>query len=299
MKIGVALAQEDWPKVRTWSLAEIVDFGVRAERAGFDSLWTNDHYFLELRGEPRRIGFPEPFALLSHLAARTERVELGTNVIGAPFRSPGQLARSAKTLAELSGGRFILGLGAGWHEPELESIGLPTDHLVSRFEEYLEALLALLRDGRVDYDGRYVRLRGAEVALDVSPPVWIGASKPRMLELTARHAAGWNAAASAEQFPELLAELRAAEAAAGRPEGSLAVSAGASALLVPRDEAERLFAERAPLRPPAVGLDELRTVVDRFREQGCDHLILHFSGHIWSCYDVGQLELAAEALGLG
>src|SRR4051794_8924523 len=173
MKIGVALPRSDWPDGRVWSFQEIVDYALRAEAAGYDSVWTNDHYFLEYAG-PRRPGGPEPMVLLSYLAGKTSRVELGTMVLCALFRDPGQLAREARALADLSDGRLILGIGAGWHGAELEAFGLPTDYLYSRFEEYVDALLPLLAGERVDHDGRYQTLRGAEVFGSAAPPVWIG-----------------------------------------------------------------------------------------------------------------------------
>jgi alkanesulfonate monooxygenase SsuD/methylene tetrahydromethanopterin reductase-like flavin-dependent oxidoreductase (luciferase family) len=300
MKLGVALAQTDWPdQASTWSFSEMAEYGTRAERAGFDSAWCNDHFFLQFGDGPRRLALPDPMVLLSYLAGRTERLELGTLVVGAPFRSVAQLAREARTLHDVSGGRFILGLGAGWHTPELEAVGAPTSYLVSRFEEYVEALVALLRGGPVDYDGRYVRLRGAEVSGHGSPPIWIGGSGARVLALAARLADGCNLAAPFERFGELLAEIRRGEAAAGRPEGSVTPSGGASVLLVDEQEGERLLREHPPQRGSvAVGVDGLRRVVEEYRAAGCEHLILHFSGAIWSSYGPEQLDLASEALAL-
>jgi alkanesulfonate monooxygenase SsuD/methylene tetrahydromethanopterin reductase-like flavin-dependent oxidoreductase (luciferase family) len=298
VKIGIGLAQSSWPDVETtWSFAQIAEYGVRAETVGFDSLWTNDHFFFDLPGRAR-LGGPEPMTMLAYLAGRTERVQLGTLVACGPFRSPGQLAREAKTLAELSGGRFILGLGAGWHQPEFDAFDIPFDHRVARFEEYLEAVIALLGDEPVDYDGRYVKLRRAEIAGRAAPPIWIGTAGPRMLALTGKHANGWNLAGPWETFSERLATVRQAEAAAGRPQGSVVASAGASALLVDDGEAERLLAGYQPMGHVAVGVEGLRALVEDHRQKGCDHLILHFSGGIWSSYGVEQLDLAAEALRL-
>lgn len=233
IKIGVALAQQSWPSGDPWPLERIVEYGLRAERLGFDSLWTNDHAFLEDTGSRRLLG-GEPLVLLSYLAGRTSSVALGTLVICSRFRAPGQLAREARTLAELSGGRFILGVGAGWHVPELEAFGIPVDHAHSRFREYVEALLPLLRGERTNYEGRYVRLAGAQVPGSAAPPVWLAASGPRALELAGRLADGWNGAG--RDPDELLAGLRRAEADAGRAPGAVVASAGVSALLVPADE---------------------------------------------------------------
>jgi alkanesulfonate monooxygenase SsuD/methylene tetrahydromethanopterin reductase-like flavin-dependent oxidoreductase (luciferase family) len=299
MKIGVAIPHRDWPDAsREWSYAEMAEYGVRAEEVGFDSLWASDHFFLEL-GAPRLSGGPEPLILLSYLAGLTQRVELGTLVLCAAFRSPGQLVREAKTLHAVSGGRFILGLGAGWHEPEFAAFDIPFDHLVSRFEEYVDAVVALLGDRRVDRGGSYVRLRGAEVRGGSVPPIWIASGGPRMLRLTGKHAIGWNPAGPGASFPNLLQILRREEVAAGRPEGSILASSSACALIVAPEEAERLLAEYPPLLGSvAVGPDGLKALVEERRAAGCGHLIVHFSGGIWSSYGPEQLDLAAEALGL-
>lgn len=297
MKIGVVLAQTSWPSGEVWPLERIVDYGVRAERLGFDSLWTNDHAFLEDTGSRRLLG-GEPLVLLSYLAGRTGSVQLGTLVVCARFRGPGQLAREARTLAELSRGRFILGLGAGWHEPELRAFGIPTDHAHSRFEEYVRALLPLLDGQRVDHDGRYFRLAGAQVAGSHTPPLWLAASGPKALRLAATLADGWNGAGPDQA--KLLAALREEEAAAGRPAGTVCASASITALLAPEDEARRRLSEHPPLlgRPPLIGPDRLRAAVEEHRAAGYGHLMLHLSGSPWSSFGEDQLEQAAAALGL-
>jgi alkanesulfonate monooxygenase SsuD/methylene tetrahydromethanopterin reductase-like flavin-dependent oxidoreductase (luciferase family) len=296
MRIGVALPQCDWPGDTPWPLERIIAYGVRAEALGFHSLWTNDHAFLEDTGSRRLLG-GEPLTLLSFLAGRTSTAQLGTLVTCARFRSPGQLAREAMTLAELSGGRFILGLGAGWHEPELRALHIPTDHAHSRFVEYVEALRALLTGEPVDYDGHYVRLTGAQIAGTVAPPLWLAASGPRALALAATVADGWNGAGP--EPDRLLMALRSAEAEAGRPPGSVVASASVTALLAAPAEAERMLAlHPPPFGRPVIGVDGLRAAVESSRRAGYGHLILHLSGFIWSSSGEDHLKLAAEALGL-
>jgi alkanesulfonate monooxygenase SsuD/methylene tetrahydromethanopterin reductase-like flavin-dependent oxidoreductase (luciferase family) len=140
----------------------------------------------------------ECFTLLSALAASTERVTLGPQVACTSFRNPGLLAKIALTLDEISGGRLILGLGAGWHRPEYDAFGYPYDHRVSRFEEALQIIVPLLREGRVDFQGRYYEARDCELHLrgprPQGPPIWIGASRPRMLRLVAQYADAYNTA---------------------------------------------------------------------------------------------------------
>src|SRR5262249_13544353 len=152
---------------------------------GFDSAWVMDHVFLERPGG--RIGGHDPFALLAFAAARTSRVGLGTLVACPAFRTTGQLARESAALADASRGRFVLGLGAGWHRPDFGAFGYPFDHLVGRFEEQRAATRALLAGGRVTGQSRSVRLRDAEVLSTAPPPaIWVAGAGPRMLRLTAR-----------------------------------------------------------------------------------------------------------------
>src|SRR5918997_1174791 len=116
-----------------WS--DLLDLARRAEDLGFDSLWIPDHVLLGRGDESDAIGGWECWSLLAALAAATTRVELGPLVSCAPFRNPALLAKIASTVDEISGGRLVLGLGAGWAESEFRAFGVPFDHRVSRFED--------------------------------------------------------------------------------------------------------------------------------------------------------------------
>ena len=122
-----------------------------AEEVGFDSIWVGDHL---LYREPER-GPWEAWTLLAALAAATERVRLGPLVACTAFHPPGLIAKMAATIAEVSGGRFVLGLGAGWSRDEFAAFGLPYDHRVSRFEEAFTIIRGLLAGERVTLAGRY------------------------------------------------------------------------------------------------------------------------------------------------
>ncbi len=112
------------------------------------------------------------------------------------FRNPAILAKMAATLDAISGGRLILGLGAGWHAPEFEAFGIPFDHRVDRFEEALQIIVPLLHTGQVDFQGRYYRTPNCELRprgpRASGPQILIGAAGPRMLRLAARYADAWN-----------------------------------------------------------------------------------------------------------
>lgn len=201
-----------------------------AESNGFDSIWLADHLLYRKPGEPTR-GIWECWTMLAALAEATQRVEIGTLVLANSFRNPAILAKMATTADEVSHGRLILGVGAGWNEPEYQAFGLPFDHRVDRFEEALQILKPLLREGHVDFAGRYYQARDCD---DVprgprskGPPLMVGAEGPRMLKLAARYADLWNTGYTGK--PETMAEpLRKIEAACrevGRDPATLGVTA--------------------------------------------------------------------------
>ena len=200
--------------------ADLLAFALRAEELGFDSLWVADHVLLGAGG-PNPVGAWECWSLLAALAAATTRVELGPLVCCANYRNPALLAKVAETVDDVSGGRLILGLGAGWHEPEFRAFGFPFDHRASRFEEAIRIVAGLLRDGRVDVDGEFYRARDCELRprgpRPHGPPLLVGTAGPRMLRLTARHADAWNA--EFVNDPAELGPRRDAVDAACRAEG--------------------------------------------------------------------------------
>ncbi len=171
--------------------------GQQAEADGFDSIWLPDHFLYRNPGEPTR-GIWECWTMLAALAEATKRVEIGTLVTCNSFRNPAILAKMATGVDEISHGRLILGLGAGWNEPEYQAFGLPYDHLAGRLEEALKILKPLLREGRVDFQGQYYQASNCEnVPLGPrpgGPPLMIGceSKSPRMLRLTAQYADLWN-----------------------------------------------------------------------------------------------------------
>ena len=123
-----------------------------AEGCGLDSVWIADHLLAEMQDGTVH-GMHDAWTLLSAVAAVTTRVELGPLVLCSSFRDPGVVAKMAATLDEVSDGRLVLGLGAGWHDPEYEAFGFPTEHRVSRFAEALEIIVRLLRGERVSFKG--------------------------------------------------------------------------------------------------------------------------------------------------
>ena len=166
-----------------------------AEGVGFDSLWLGDHLFYDLPGGVTR-GPWEAWTALAALAAATERVELGPLVASTSFHAPAMLAKQAATVDAISGGRLIVGLGAGWNEREYRAFGFPYDHRVSRFEEAFTIIRGLLRGGRVDFDGAYYRVEDCVLdpgpARPGGPPLMLGSASPRMMRIGLPHVDAWN-----------------------------------------------------------------------------------------------------------
>jgi probable F420-dependent oxidoreductase len=222
LPVGESAAGGGWPEIR--------ELAVCAESEGLDSAWVADHFHYQPPdGEIN--GMHESWTLLSAVAAVTERIELAPLVLCSSFRSPGLVAKMAATLDLVSGGRLILGVGAGWHDPEYEAFGFPTDHRVGRFEEWLEIVIRLLRSEQVSYEGRWYQVHDA--VLVPAPkrriPILIAGNKPRMLGLVARHADAWNTAwfgLPDDRLAERLEGLEAALAAEGRDPAELELTVG-------------------------------------------------------------------------
>ena len=192
MKIGIQLPEVE--RVVSWT--ELREMAVTAERIGLDSIWVGDHLLYRDDGRPAR-GPWEAWSTLAALAAVTERVDIGPLVASTSFHNPAMLAKKAATIDEISGGRLILGLGAGWNEAEYAAYGFPFDHRVSRFEEAYTIVRELLATGRSNVHGTYYQLDDAELLprgpREEGPPLMIGSIGERMLRITLPHVASWNA----------------------------------------------------------------------------------------------------------
>ncbi|WP_457100736.1 LLM class flavin-dependent oxidoreductase [Microbacterium sp. P5_E9] len=275
MKIGVMLPAggTDGPRGGSPSWADVRDAALAADLSGLDSVWLADHFFYRAPDGTTH-GMHEAWTLLSAVAAVTERVELGTMVLCASFRDPGLTAKMAGTLDLVSDGRLILGVGAGWHDPEYQAFGLPTDHRVGRFEEWLEIVARLVRGETVTMDGTYFTVDGAVlVPAPVRPiPILVAAFGPRMLDLTARFADQWNTAwygLANETVQQNIGKLRAAVSVAGRPIDAVSVTVGIT--VADRDQP-------AVMEPEAKAISGTITdIAQAFRDyeaMGVDHLII-------------------------
>lgn len=256
---------------RTPRWADILAMAQAGESSGFDAVWVSDHVGF---GDPDGdwSGAWESWTLLSALAAATERVELGTYVLAAPFRNPALLAKMAETLDEVSGGRVILGLGAGWNDVEFTSYGAPFADRFARFEDGLRIITAMLRDGRSSLDGRTIRTHSARLEprgpRPGGLPVMVGATGPRMLRLTAELADHWNGGMrSIDEVPPLLSGLDEACRAVGRDPATLARSVE----VLVRTSATRPDAP-AEEREIAGREDAIAVGLEAYAALGIDHL---------------------------
>lgn len=275
LRIGVQLPEVErdvrWPEYRAMARA--------AEDAGFDSIWVGDH-LLYRDGRPER-GPWDAWTLLSALAAATDSVRLGPLVACAAFHPPGVLARMAANLGEVSGGRFVLGIGAGWNETEFRAFGIPFDHRTSRFEEAFEIVRRLLAGERVTFEGRFHRVEDAVLLPRPArrPALMIGSNGERMLRAALPHVDAWNTwydgyGNHADGFAQLNARITALAVEAGRrPEE---ISRSACVLVVTdRSAGERPISDGvAPLEgSPGAIFDGVRELA----EAGADEAILVLS----------------------
>ncbi|MGK5685468.1 LLM class flavin-dependent oxidoreductase [Actinoplanes sp. URMC 104] len=228
-RVGVQLPEVE--RRMTWP--ELTAMARAAERVGFDSVWVGDHLLYDMPDGSVR-GPWEAWTTLAALAAVTERVELGPLVAATAFHAPAMLAKQAATVDAISGGRLIVGLGAGWNEREFTAFGFPYDHRVSRFDEALTVIRGLLRDGHADFHGRFVDV--TDCRLDPppvrpgGPPLMLGSVGPRMLRLGLPHVDSWNIwwadyGNTPQGFAAVRERVEQAAAAAGRAPGEVAATA--------------------------------------------------------------------------
>ncbi len=276
LAVGVQLPEierrVDWPEIR--------DMAIAAEEGGLDSLWVGDH--LLYRTDEGTTGPWEAWSMLAALAAVTTRIRLGPLVASTSFHAPAMLAKKAATVDEISDGRLILGLGAGWNESEYAAFGFPFDHRVDRFAEAFTIIRTLLRRGAIDFAGEYYTLRDCVLEPPPrpgGPPLMVGSIGPRMLGITLPHVDQWNVwhawfGNTPAGFAALNDDIDAACVDAGREPGDVARTA---AVLWQFPGGEGRIAG-SPGRPGSVPLhgdaEALAGALGEFAAVGADHIQL-------------------------
>lgn len=177
----------NWASIRERALA--------AETVGFDSFVYEDA--LVYKGDAISEGCWDAVSISAALAVSTERIEFGPSVFNMPYRSPAMLVKIADTIDEISGGRFIFGVGAGnTPDSDYEAFGFPTDKRYSRFAEAIEIIHSLRSAEGTDFEGEFYTVKGAERVLtgprSDGPPLNIAAGGPKMLRLAAQYGDAWN-----------------------------------------------------------------------------------------------------------
>jgi probable F420-dependent oxidoreductase len=273
VRVGVQLPEVErevrWP--------EYIAMARAAERVGFDSVWVGDHLLYRGDGRPER-GPWEAWTTLAAIAQATDRVELGPLVACAGFHAPAMLAKQAATVDEISAGRLVLALGAGWNEPEFRAFGFPFDRRASRFEESFDVIRRLVAGERVTFHGAHVRVDDA-VLLPVParrPRLMIGSTGPRVLTAALPHVDAWNTwfdwyGNTPDGFAARVAEIDAVARDVGRDPGEIERSA---CLLVALDAStqERPADPGAPpvMGPPAA----IAEAIDAMGRAGANEVIL-------------------------
>jgi alkanesulfonate monooxygenase SsuD/methylene tetrahydromethanopterin reductase-like flavin-dependent oxidoreductase (luciferase family) len=290
LKIGLLVPQsgigDRWTR---WG--DIQTFAQRAETLGFDSLWFIDHLLIRQDRVARQHGGEAPpelealppvgvwdcWSLLPALAAVTSRVELGQLVTCVGYRNPALLAKMADTVDEISGGRLILGLGAGDYEDEHRSFGVPWEGRVGRLEEALRIMHPLLREGHVDFQGQHYAARECELRprgpRPQGLPFLIGAvaGRPRMLRLTAQYADIWNAwLAFGRSAPDEIPALRAAVDAACEKYGRDPATLARSVTVAVTAPGRRMPQPRA--EPISGTPEEIAEAFLAFQREGVNHI---------------------------
>ena len=277
LEIGLVLpAGESFVDGTTARWVEIRELAIRAEEIGFDTVWIPD----ELLWRPpdgQVNGWWECVAMTGAVAAATSRVKVGTWVLSALHRNPGITAKAVETLDEISGGRFVFGLGSGHAGRQAHAFGLPEDHVHGRFEEAVQIVVPLLRDGRANFKGTFHAAHDLEHR-PVGPrpgriPIMIGAKGPKMLRLAALHADTWSwyveERSDLEEFGPRLSALEAACVEVGRDPATIGRSAGI--LVEPTSFTSTISAPGTPVRGSA---EEIAEAFRGFRTGGFTQLEL-------------------------
>jgi alkanesulfonate monooxygenase SsuD/methylene tetrahydromethanopterin reductase-like flavin-dependent oxidoreductase (luciferase family) len=281
VKIGPLLVlgeNEEVGSVRSY--AELRRLALTAESSGLDTVWVYDHLLYHFEGkEPQ--GVWECWTIWSALAEATSRVELGALVLCTAFRNPAVLAKMAITLDEVSEGRVILGLGAGWNKPEFDAFGLEFERKVDQFEEAVSIIAPLVREGHVDFQGEFHEANDCLMAPAPQRriPILIAAKQPRMMRLTARYADAFNTAwhGHVESIEPRVTALREACEAEGRDPDSIELTVGVNVAFPDLGEVPEGAAD--PQMYLSGSIEEVATGLRAYQERGVHHVMTQITPH--------------------
>ena len=273
LKIGYLLPTLDDPVTgETHRWPELVSLAQRAEEVGFDTIWVSDEFLWDVPSWNGTTGWWECVAMMGALAASTTTASLGTWVLSSLHRNPGLTAMIVETLDEISNGRFIFGFGSGHAGKVSRGFNYPDDKVVSRYEEALQVILPLVREGTADFSGEFQKGEDA-IAAPRGPSngkieVMLAGHGPRNMRLAAQHGDTWSAYVTGSSQPEafagLISGIEEACAKVGRDPASIGKSVG---VFIQPSEVEA---------PPEVGLegvisgsvDQMVDTLGRFAQMG-------------------------------
>lgn len=267
-EVGIVLpAGQLGPERTTHRWTDVRDMALRAESLGFDAVWVPDELLWLPEGKKPQ-GFWDGVSMAGGVAAVTSRIKVGTWVLSALHRNAGILAKTVETLDEISGGRFVFGLGAGHAWPrQAHAFGLPEDKTFARFEEALEVIVPLLREGHADFQGTFHTANDLhQIPQGPRPnqiPIMLGVLGPRGQRLAAKYADIWSCYAEKRsdmvEFGPRIAELEAACAGVGRDPKTIGRSAGVDVKpLEPEPGADGAYVAGSPEQMA----DQIRAVRD-------------------------------------
>jgi probable F420-dependent oxidoreductase len=290
MQFGIALPNFG----RLGTRQALVEIACAAEDLGYASVWTTDHVMMA-RGQDEPYGsILEAFVALSWAAAVTERVQLGTSVIVVPLRQPVLLAKQAATLDYLSGGRLILGVGAGWNEREFGFLGMPFDNRGRRFNEAIRAMRELWTAADPSFEGEFVQFKdvlfGPKPAQPGGPPIWLGGSTPAALRRAARLCDGWQPVGATPE--QVAAGLRTIREQAGQRQivGSVRLRTAVGRTLPEQRGANgQVHASLSGSR------DDILHTLDGYTQAGVEHILVGFATQVLSEF-LDQLRLFADQI---
>lgn len=270
-----------WPAA-VQPFADVLRIARHAADTGWDGVWIADHFMPSDPGPfPPQTPVLEAGSTVAALAAAVPRIRLGSLVFGNTYRHPAVLANIAATVDQVSGGRFTLGMGAGWQENEHRQYGIPLPPVGERIDRFAEALLvvrSLLTQPRTTFAGQHYQL--ADALCEPKPvqtplPLLVGASgEQRMLPLVARYADQWNCWGLPDLIKHKSTVLDRHCASQGRDPAQ--ISRTAQAVIVPAKDAASAEQRLAEIRMPAFGgpPQRLLDVVGQYAEIGLDELIV-------------------------
>jgi alkanesulfonate monooxygenase SsuD/methylene tetrahydromethanopterin reductase-like flavin-dependent oxidoreductase (luciferase family) len=258
----------------------LIEQGLGMVKGTFDSAWFVDH----LQFDDRDV--LEGWTAITYMAARHPEFQFGNAVLCQSFRNPGLVAKMGATLQFMSGGRFILGLGAGWKEDEYEAYGYDfpgAGARVEQLDEYVQIIKALWTEERATFEGKHYRVKDAycEPKPQPMPTIMIGAHKAKMLELTAREADWWNVSwTPLDEYKVMVKECERACVKAGRDPATLRRTWFGGCMCAPNEaELKKLLGERPPQHGAIAGTtQQVIEQMQGFVEMGVDYFMLGTPG---------------------